>query len=392
MDESEQVEERSSRGSGVDDAVETAWRAFRRALADGLAAGRDSDVELRPEAEVDCTVLQITRGDDGLELWWRGDDDVEEPYDLDGRADLVLLDLGFEWLSDTSVLIVPEREVDRLAHAASVVLRDLWQVVHPAFVQVTGLDLGLGGMPEPDAEEPALPAIVRPSTMADLTYWVDLALGEEFGHPPHKNRDGHIPVRGEDGAAVWITVRSRRSVEVWTILATEVGFGKAHRAVDRLSRRHPQVRFFLDADTLIASASVSAQPFVPEQLVGAMNGMLRISRGHAGLRHELLRKRRRREAAEHPDTDLMLLFSSIWTNDVDADRLALRLSGSDIPRLRRWATLADAMALTAADAQRPSRAESVIDARERSARKWRRVARVCRRVANQELARRRPAS
>lgn len=305
----------------VDSDVDRAWMTFRLRLAEHLAAISDADddeVVLTPTGVDDekSPRIEIDRcAGDALTLRicssWR----PEHRFRFSSAARQRLRDLGSSIVDGEPRFAMDPHLVDEAAHLSYVVLHEMWEVVHPSFVSVEPLDLALYDEPVDDEPQgpPEVPDLVHPSSQEELTAWVDAALTPEFGHVPRKDDDGDICVSGSGGGRAVVSVRSCDRVEVWTILADDVRHKKARKAVDRLSLRHPYVRFFLARDTLVASVVVPASPFAPDHLVRSLNLVLRLSeeRGRE-LDAELSRRPRDDDSGltEPVDATLQAIFNS----------------------------------------------------------------------------------
>jgi hypothetical protein len=305
----------------VDRGVDQAWMQFRLRLADFLLTAGDDPIDLSfiPEGIDGENPPIVSLEADGVDLSVHIVT-AEQPH---GRFGLSaadrwrLVELGMSIAAGCPALFVPADQVDRAAHFVYVVLHEMWEVVHPSFVEIDGPDdLRLIDEPEPEPAEPSgpveLPDVVHPTSRDELVAWVDATLTPEFGHLPNKFDNGDIGVHAQGSARATISVRSNQGIEVWTILAEEVRHKKAHRQIDRLSRKYPHHRFFLVQDDLVASLVVPAAPFVPAHLVDALNWTLSLSARLEHLELDLKRPKRRREAEKPSSTDplLMSLFVS----------------------------------------------------------------------------------
>ncbi|KQP79743.1 hypothetical protein ASF37_01650 [Aeromicrobium sp. Leaf289] len=298
----------------VDQWVDNAWMGFRLDLAEWMIEAPDDNV-LVIDPDLDdprAPTLQVS-----VDLGVRflglvqsvmdAEDeavDLRPPYALSPAGAARLTELGFAPLKGggNPVLTVEESEVDRLAHAAAVVLHELWGVVSPAF-------LGLDTFAEDEEAEllewtdlhpvedvdvhfapPPHPDVAEPTSVEHLQELVEVTMQERVTAPLKVAPDGSIRIRDRRGVVV-VSARGRGLVEVYTVLATEVRFKKAHREIDRLSRRHRRVRFFLERDSLLAVVAVHADPFVAKHLHEAV-GHLSTLRGRlAHLDDELKRRR-----------------------------------------------------------------------------------------------------
>lgn len=368
----------------VDRGLDAVWSTFRDELAEHLAGdGLDDEVVLTSDVrDPEVPYLRITRSGSGWRVALMAEATPRPPYALDRAGRDRLRALGFRLRSGEPTLLVPDQLVDQVAHVAVTVARDLWGVLLPALLETSGFVVEFEEVvPDPvAAEPPAVPDLLRPTGRTEVAYWTDRVLGDLFGHPPFKDEDGDVPISGDRGGRAMLRVHETGEVvTVWTVLARQVRFRKAHRAADRLSFAHPGVRFFLADDRLIAAVDVHSRPvFAPEQVTAAVRRISAVSRRESGLEIEL---RRRRAPVPQSDLDgpLMMLFAGIWTKDVDAEALALELAQGEPEVLRRWCREAQIVAKEFAVIDDMSSTQR--HAAERTASKWRRVARVANRVA-----------
>lgn len=358
----------------VDRGIDQAWREFRIGLAEHLEGlAHDAEVVLTPSApdDVDAPYVRITRSFRALTVSMVAAGEIEPPFRPDHAARDQLHGLGFRIRAGEPTLRVGPRLIDQAAHGAAFVLRDVWGVVHPSFVDTGDWERPVSHPEAESSAPPEVPAVVTLHTADDLARWVDLVLTPEFGHAPHKDEHGQISVTGRPGERVTITVRDDgHRVEIWTVLAEEVRFKAAHREIDRLSRRHGDVRFFLCRDDLVASVSIATRPFAPEQVIHALRRMLRLSGKLNHLEVELQRRRKARAAEAQPDELLMAIFSAAWTKDVDLGALVFELSNGSADVVEQWYRLARTKLSAARKERDAATTESVRSALERTVRKW----------------------
>lgn len=294
----------------VDRNINDGWKTFRTRLADHLLSDDGCDpIDLVP-ADKDSGVLILEEPD--------GEICVVAVLDKPGTAGTrTLRGLGFRKVeaNGTWQLSVDRRFADRAAHGVYVVLHELLQVIHPSLIDADPANLGLwDDLADGTPAAVALPALAYPNDPAGLQALVDATMEREFGHPPHKDDDGDIPVRTDDGGTAYISVRGDFAVEVWSILATDVDRVKARRAMQRLSLEYPLHKFHLKGRTLIASVPLFAHPFVPELLTAALGGTLHVSAQESERQARRLRqveppKRRRSGPRGTPPSQRTLPFT-----------------------------------------------------------------------------------
>lgn len=338
----------------VDQWVDGAWMDFRLRLAEWLTDAEDAVLHLDPgvdDPEAPTLRVSVNRTTLYLELLAAGAEPgfgsvvLPPQYRLDRHGVRQLDHLGF--LIDPTgepCLAVGRREVDRLAHAVAFVLHDLWGVVSPAFLDVETqgeFEAHLLPASQDDPQQPpsaVVPRVARTATVEELQRLVEAVMQEEVEAPLKVSSDGSIRMRGVGGPVV-VRVRGHHLVEVVTVLATRVRFKKAHREIDRLSRRHRHVRFFLQRDTLFAVIGVDASPLVAEHLHAAVSRLLFLRTRVVDL-DEGLKKRRLPETlseADHvPDPLLSVIAADAGRMEAEALAEVLRVTLTDEKQSAAW--------------------------------------------------------
>ena len=194
--------------------VEAAWKGFRSRLADHLASMEDGDVlcvelvtggdneEDDEEWEGATPYLQFHAfGDGKVHVEAVSNVLLADTYRLAAEAEDHLIELGWDHPREDEGL--PEgawenfsfdaerREADRVAVVAVTALRQVYDVVHPSFLDAEGLEV------DPDA--PAPPAD-EPSDARPEPPVVAFACGPDDS-PERRGRDGCRPDRGGRAAS-----------------------------------------------------------------------------------------------------------------------------------------------------------------------------------------------
>lgn len=264
----------------VDRALERTWLALRLDLADQLAAGIAGAEELSLTFEsLDGEVLDVDVFDEVVVI---GHGEGPEVFD----------------------------SVDEAAYRVYEILHDEWALIDPAFL-VTEV---AKAPTERAASGPVdVPSLGKAESREELQAWVQTALQAHVdGATLSVSANGDLPWCDANGARVVVSVRNQHFVEVWAVLAERVGFAKAHKVIDQLSRRHPAVRFHLDQDTLIMSRVLDASPFVPEHLIDALSMHLSLAGELGWVREKLLRRRARIEQETTVPTALAALLPTAY--------------------------------------------------------------------------------
>ncbi|WP_257727218.1 hypothetical protein [Aeromicrobium sp. 50.2.37] len=396
------MDERDGRSieQGVDAWVEGSWLDFRMRLAEWMLAAPDHNTLVLDPAphDLEAPTVQVSTTDDARFVALSMPDDAQvtlaTPYALSLRTAARLTDLGFVPArpSGEPVLGLDRDDVDRLAHAASTVLHEVWGVVSPAFLSAEVVSPHDDGeILEWEASEhvpAAETADPEPSPGTTEIAWSSSpeeqqALLEEMmqamvSAPLKVAPDGSIRMRGK-GGVVTVRVRDKSLVEVVTVLAREVRFKRAHREADRLSRRFRHVRFFLERDMLLATVPVEASPLVAEHLHDAVNHLLRLRVQLADLDTRLKRRRAKTpEPAQEPvlipavDPTLSVLAGD--AGDASAEELVemFREVAPNLETVERWIETAHRESRAALTAGRRAD-EGLREACIRQWRHWRRV-------------------
>ena len=366
----------------VDRGVDRAWMQLRLRLADLLTSATiDAPVaiSLTPLAageEPPAVIIEADGTDLAIRIDLAGGLDAPFRFDVSERSRLTALGMRIE--DGGPVLLLEADEVDRAAHYVYAILHEMWDVVHPSFLAIDPEDLGLvDEPPSVEAKPVELPDMVRPASLESLNEWVDAALEPEFGHTPYRDEDGDICVNGQHDATAIVSVRSQNHIEVWTVVAHEVNREKARREVDRLSRHYSFHRFFVVDDMLVASMVVFGDPFVPAQLVKAVQGTLFVSGELRSLGKKLAQPAPASTSGNSmPDLDprLMSLFvSARRMQTAELVETAVNLSEGSESTLQAWRAHSIA---AQAEATRLFRKQGdVNDVHRQSFSSWRRVIR-----------------
>ena len=367
----------------VDRGVDQAWMQLRLRLADLLTSATAEEpigIAFTPLAAGDGDEAPTLIVDaDGTDISVRilTDDLLDSRFEFDPAERWRLVELGMKIENGGPVLLVDANEVDRAAYYAYSVLHEMWEVLHPSFMAIDPEDSGL--VDEPKYEEKSapvdLPDLVHVSSLQSLNEWVAATLTPEFGHTPVRDEDGDICVSGKKRSRAIVSVRSEHRIEVWTILARDVDRKKARRQVDRLSRQYSFHRFFVVNDMLVASIVLFADPFVPSQLVRALQGTLFVS-GRLGSLGKKLKNPtgERTNSVSELDPRLMSLFvSGRRMPTAELVETAVNLAGGSETTLRAWRQRS---ASACREAHRLlSEHGDVNDVHRRSKSSWRRVIR-----------------
>jgi hypothetical protein len=289
--ESEGAQVSEFAGFDLDRSTARAWSRFQARLADHLVEMGDDDI-LVVETEVARSDLagaapyvQFAGGGSTVRGEVSSNSYLAEAYELDEDDVSVLVSLGWQPPtvgpgrpvgegSANFFVDLPRSEADRLAVMAVKVLREVFDVAHPAFLAAEGL----GEDPEvaaPPREEPSPEVLaVMPESAEHLRDLVDAALTPLFGTVPERDTDGDIPVPW-GSSLVFVRVDEETPVvELFSVVVDAVAdLERAAFEVGVLNRDLRFMKFLLVDGCVLARVHLPAWPFVPEHLRSMLTGM-----------------------------------------------------------------------------------------------------------------------
>lgn len=268
-----------------DNAVETAWREFRQRLADRLASLADDEhvvVELAVEAEGGAApYCQVLAGQGWLRVEAVSNVYLSDEFALDVFQDGALKHLGFaepeaaELPGATNYWVdLQQREADRAAVMMVRALREVYAVVHPAYLVSDGLSdeqqVEASGdivrpVPrrgEPDPDEP-----MSPQSPDDVRQAVEVAVGGLYDELPAWDQDGDLPLDTKRGV-VWVTVGSQtpRVLLHAPLVSDVVDEERALVEVNLLNRREFGLTFSVQDGHIRVTRELDVRVVVPAQL------------------------------------------------------------------------------------------------------------------------------
>jgi len=271
-----------------DDEVEGAWTAFRARLGDRLAGlevdgvvqvdvrlGEDDDARVAPH----CRATAAPGG--GLVVEAVADAGLA-PGDRVGAGGAArLADLGFEPPADGSdphhLLVLEQREADRAAWVVVSALREVFGVLHPAFLRDDLGEPSRAAAAPRDAEPDPSTWAVRdehwptddegpwfPADSEDVRRALHRVTRDLLGDEPVWDEDDDLAI-ATDHAQLWVVVAASapRVLLTCTLLTEVVDEARALVEANLLNRRHFGLTFLLDDRRLVVRRELGVSAFQP---------------------------------------------------------------------------------------------------------------------------------
>jgi hypothetical protein len=267
-----------------DRSVEQAWRRFAWRLTDVLSMMDETEpLTLQPsQADPDQWYVRFTQE-------YRGRLTARVPKQIGAdplteQQAATLVKLGWEQAASSFQLTGNQDHCDQLASAAVAVLREVFAVEHPVFLDSNVLAEILQ---EPSAEEAAEPAdniadtLVYPNLdEVQLAAVVSDELSQVFGAVPMRDQDGDFAVR-VGSTMIFVRISAdQKEIRLFSVLVHDVsGRSRAMEVLNDINAHARWVRFSLVRDKIIATMSVLASPFVPVHVRQAITEMTHVADG-----------------------------------------------------------------------------------------------------------------
>ncbi|WP_207843001.1 T3SS (YopN, CesT) and YbjN peptide-binding chaperone 1 [Williamsia soli] len=224
---------------------------FDASAADGWAAFRD-ELATRLTGLQALDTVRVSAADATLDgsgpaaLFTVTDDDevrcvlgptlLAQDREIDDDELSLLMELEWDSICEDECEVErPRDEIELVVNAATVVMQELWQVVHPSFLLTVH-----------ETPAPAPVVAVKPTGQSHLRDLVDAALERMTGSTPNKDDDGDV-VFTVNGETSWLCVDSGDpTIEMFTNLAVEVrDSAAASEALMAYSCKWPDIKFVL---------------------------------------------------------------------------------------------------------------------------------------------------
>ncbi|MGB6181010.1 MAG: hypothetical protein WBF79_07210, partial [Rhodococcus sp. (in: high G+C Gram-positive bacteria)] len=186
-------------------------------------------------------------------------------------------DVAVNWYLDSA-----RSYADKLADAAVRVVRTVWGVPHPSFVELGGdmsgpvvehrtAETSMVEIDEPDPFDAGPFDTFRPvrtSGDAQRCTLIEHTLQHLLGFVPQPDDDGDYPFRLGPAWLYVCPTPEAPFVQILAPLAAGVtDTARALMAINTVNRRWPHVKVLLDEDRVIATIDVTVVPFVPQHIV-----------------------------------------------------------------------------------------------------------------------------
>ncbi len=272
-----------------DDAVESAWRAFRQRLADRMAGMVEDEslvVEMATEVEDGAApYCQVIAGPDVLRVEAVSNVHLAPSHELARLQEQALVALDFcppevdELPGETNYFVdVEQRDADRVAVMIVRALREVYGVLHPVCLDADGLEPE-GAVrplpPKPRREQPDLDEAVRPSSVEEVRAVIDLAVADLYDETPEWDDDGDLGLPTE-GRVVWVSVHAEAPrVLLSCMLLDDVDDSdSALVEINRLNRTEWGLTFSLNERRISVTRELGLGVAVPVAVQGEIQRLL----------------------------------------------------------------------------------------------------------------------
>ena len=257
-----------------DDAIEAAWVELRQRVADRLAAmGEDETYLLEVPDDEDLLgaspYCQVLAGPGVLRVEAVSNAYLDDSLLLDGEQEARLEGIGFEAPSDPELgnfwVDLEQREADRAAWMMVEALRQVYGVLHPAYLAGEG-----GTTDEPAVEQVATAdrsTTYFPQDADDVRTCVSGVVKDLLGHDAEWDEDGDLPLVTDRGV-LYVTVAEQvpRMLLHATLVVDVVDEQRALVEANILNRREFGLTFLVNEGRLSVRRELPVSRFVPKEV------------------------------------------------------------------------------------------------------------------------------
>ncbi|PUA82456.1 TY-Chap domain-containing protein [Nocardioides currus] len=309
-----------------DDAVETAWREFRQRLADRMFEMAEDDslvVEVTDEVVGgSAPYCQVLAGPGVLRVEAVSNEYLAEQFELDAEQERALVALDFcppevtEWGNvETNFHVdVEQREADRVAVMVVRALREVYAVVHPAWLAADGLEPTFTPAEAPPVE---VDRPVSPTSVAEVQAAIDLAIAGMYAEAPEWDEDDDLPLPTER-CTVWAVVSSKgpRVLLHCTLIDGIENLDAVMAEVNRLNRAEFGLTFFVaDEQRVAVTREIGLDAVVPSSLRAEIDRLVGKVDEWAAAMEEVAATERKRAIPPKPTR-----FTTAWSVMVELER------------------------------------------------------------------------
>lgn len=257
----------------LDAMVDQAWREFRAKVADGLEAlpsGRLRIVFSEDAGREGSPYVDVAGNGETVRILVPVNKRLAESHRIGVEQKRRLRELGLRKIDEcppgTRGAIRDVHQVEETASIVTAVLRDVYGVLHPTFLEA--YEIGWGSEPREEfvpASEPV--GAVYPDDQQQLDALVEDAVSEVAEQPPFRDDDGDLAVVTGTSVVYVHTAQREPLIRIFAVMVlglTDVAAADA--VVGELNRDVDGVKFERRDEQIIASMDLVAYPFAREHL------------------------------------------------------------------------------------------------------------------------------
>lgn len=310
-----------------DDAVETAWREFRQRLADrasNMVEGDSLVIEVADDVNGGAApYCQVLAGPGVLRVEAASSAYLAEHLELDDAQEQALVALDFcppeteVWHEgETNFQAdLEQREADRAAVMVVRAMREVYAVVHPAWLSAEGLEPTFTPQDREASADPDQP--VSPRSVEEVRAAIDLAIAGLYDDAPEWDEDGDLPLPTER-CTVWAVVSNAapRVLLHCTLVGVVHDLAATMVEVNRLNRAEFGLTFFVaDEKRVAVTREIGLDVVVPSALRAEIDRLVGNADEWAQSLFELGEKAEKRSIPPKPSR-----FTTAWSVMVELEK------------------------------------------------------------------------
>ncbi|WP_310964548.1 T3SS (YopN, CesT) and YbjN peptide-binding chaperone 1 [Nocardioides terrisoli] len=273
--------------SEMDAATEEAWAEFERRLGEYVAsvpaaAVLTLDVTTWEEDDEGCSPwLQVVRADQAVLLCAPSNQQLAPAHQLDTELEARLLERSFETPGSAVVFEPFEEETttvwhralhddefgpEEVAPVAVGVLREVFGVIDPTFLEIEGANDGGAWTRLVMSESTTTPPLLRPSSREDLLIMLEPVLEALSEDGVTTDDDGDCWIRLGQAQVCFIARSDRPVIDVMAPLVHDVRSRRQTAVEVAVLNRRRMTKFVLVGRDVLMTMTLPASPFVGEHL------------------------------------------------------------------------------------------------------------------------------